>query len=416
MSLLSRENRRDHPLVLFPDFRKFFSGRFASAVGDKFFSIALAWWVVNSGSENSSLHLGLLMGITMVPIVLFGPFMGTLADRFHRKKCMIHADILRLLLLLGLSGFLAGGKLSLPLLYVFVFFISLFMPLFEAAANSSLQALTDAKHVTAAAAINATAFQFSTVIGAALGGAALAAVGPLGAFLFNGGTFCVSLVLIASIKADLSPPTRQTSHPAYLKEMGEGLGYLRKNTPVALLLVLFGAFNFFFSPVLLAIPLTVRFTLQAGPLWVGLFEASLATGALLAAIYFSLRPFETPYRRITGGLLTTSLGILLFGLGKYGGVMLGALFLTGLGLGTVNATTPAFFQKVVPDSVKGRFFAILTAICYAVMPLAFVLFGLLNHAIPLWLLIVCNGIGALLLALGMIKIPRIPLEEHCEEI
>ena len=63
--------------------------------------------------------------------------------------------------------------------------------------------------------------------------------------------------------------------------------------------------------------------------------------------------------------------------------MLGALFLTGLGLGTVNATVPALFQKVVPSEMKGRFFAILTAICYAVMPLAFLLFGFLNSVISL---------------------------------
>ncbi len=415
MNLFSQENRRDHPLVLFPDFRKFFTGRFASAVGDKFFSIALAWWVVNSGHENSSLHLGLLMGINMIPIVLFGPFMGTLADRFHRKTCMVCADVIRLLLLLALSGFLASGKLSLPLLYSFVFFISLFMPLFEAAANSSLQALTDAKHVTAAAAVNATAFQFSTVIGAALGGAALAALGALGAFLFNAATFCFSLLLILSIKANLSSPSQGTSHPTYFREMQEGLAYLRRNPPVGLLLALFGAFNFFFSPVLLAIPLAVRFTLQAGPLWVGLFESSLAAGALITAMILSLRPFARPYRRIAEGLFLTALGILLFGLTEEKFLMLGALFMAGLGLGTVNATTPALFQKVVPHEMKGRFFAILTAVCYAVMPLAFVLFGFLNHAVSLELLLVLNGTGALLLALGILKIPRVSDENLREE-
>ncbi len=409
------ESLGDHPLVLFPDFRKFFSGRFASAVGDKFFSIALAWWVVSSGEENSSLHLGLLMGITMIPIVLFGPFMGTLADRFHRKKCMVYGDILRLVLILGLSATLAGGKLSLPLLYLFVFFISLFMPLFEAAANSSLQDLTDTKHVASAAAINATAFQFSSVLGAALGGVALAALGPLGAFLFNGGTFCLSLALILSIRADLSPPPRKTRRATYFQEMREGLAYLKNNPPVGLLLALFGAFNFFFSPVLLAIPLAVRFLLQKGPLWVGLFEASLATGALLGAIYLSFRIFQNPYRRMIGGLLATALGMVLFGLPQNEYIMLGALFLAGLGLGTVNATAPALFQKVVPPEVKGRFFAILTAVCYAVMPLAFVLFGFLNGLISLRILLVLNGGGAFLLALGILKIPKIPPEEISRE-
>src|SRR6056297_3586878 len=120
---------KNHPLLLFPDFRKFFAGRFASAIGDKFFSIALAWWVVNRGGPNASLHLGLLMTMTMLPIVIFGPVMGTLADRFHRKKCMISSDAARLSLLLIISALLATERLTLPVLYLLVFAISTFMPL-----------------------------------------------------------------------------------------------------------------------------------------------------------------------------------------------------------------------------------------------------------------------------------------------
>ncbi len=401
-----------HPLALFPDFRKFFIGRFVSAVGDKFFSIALAWWVVSSGGSNSSLHLGLLMATTMAPIVLFGPFMGTLADRFHRKGCMIAADVVRLGLLLLLSALLASDRLSLPRLYLLVFAVSLFMPLFEAAANSSLEALTDREHVAAAAAVNSTAFQFSSVIGAALGGAALAALGPLGAFLFDGGTFCLSLVLILAVTTDLSAPRRQGPRRSYGREMLEGMDYLRENRPVALLLALFGAFNFFFSPLLLSIPLAVRNILGEGPLWVGLFEGSLALGALLSAFFLSLRPFVNPYGRMTGGLFAVAAAIALFGIAGHREVMTASLFVAGLGLGTVNATAPALFQKVVPDAVKGRFFALLTAVCYAVMPLAFILFGFLNHVVPLPLLLAANGGGALILALWAVRLPRIAVGEN----
>ena len=397
---------RSHPLVLFPDFRKFFAGRFVSAIGDKFFSIALAWWVVSSGGPDSSLHLGLLMAVTVIPIVLFGPLMGTLADRFHRRNCMVGADVVRLLLLLLLAALLAAGRLSLPLLYLLVFSISLFMPLFEAAANSSLDALTDREHVTAAAAVNSTAFQFSAVIGAALGGAALAALGSLGAFLFDGATFLLSLALILSIRTDLAAPRLPGPRPSWGRSMAEGFAYLGENRPVALLLAVFGAFNFFFSPVLLAIPLAVRFILGEGPLWVGLFEGSLALGALLSALFFSLRPFSGAYGRIAGGLFLSAAAIILFGVVGHREIMALSLFAVGLGLGTVNATAPALFQKIVPDAVKGRFFALLTTICYAVMPLAFILFSLTNRFLSLPLLLAANGAGALILALAALRLPH----------
>ena len=54
----------------------------------------------------------------------------------------------------------------------------------------------------------AAACRLDGACGAALGGAALAALGPLGAFLFDGGTFCLSLVLILAVTTDLPAPRR----------------------------------------------------------------------------------------------------------------------------------------------------------------------------------------------------------------
>ena len=85
----------NHPLVLFRDFRHLFAGRLISSIGDKFFTIALAWWVISQGDADSRINLGILMALNLLPIVLFGPFMGTLVDRFDRRKCMLLADLCR---------------------------------------------------------------------------------------------------------------------------------------------------------------------------------------------------------------------------------------------------------------------------------------------------------------------------------
>ena len=86
---------KNHPLALFADFRRLFAGRVVSAVGDKFFSIAIAWWVLTKAGENSRFHLGLIMAVNVIPVIVFGPLLGTLADRSDKRKVMLAADAAR---------------------------------------------------------------------------------------------------------------------------------------------------------------------------------------------------------------------------------------------------------------------------------------------------------------------------------
>jgi MFS family permease len=111
---------KNHPLIACSDFRKYFLGRSISAVGDKFYTIALAWWVLSQG-ENSGVLFGILMASSILPVVLFGPMAGTLADRMNRKKCMLIADGARFFFISVLFILCMFDWLSLPLLYLLVF-------------------------------------------------------------------------------------------------------------------------------------------------------------------------------------------------------------------------------------------------------------------------------------------------------
>ena len=104
---------RTHPLALFADFRRLFAGRVVSAVGDKFFSIAIAWWVLSEAGADSKLHLGLIMAVNVLPVVVFGPLLGTLSDRTNKRRVMLAADAARAALVLTLALLLWSGRLSL---------------------------------------------------------------------------------------------------------------------------------------------------------------------------------------------------------------------------------------------------------------------------------------------------------------
>lgn len=398
-----------HPLIAFKDFRKFFLGRIISAIGDKFFTIALAWWVVSHGGVNSKLHLGLLMAINVLGVILFAPWMGALADRLDKKHCMMAADAGRFILLVLLTYFLYHGELTLPLLYFFCFAIAAFVPLFESASNSSLILLTDAQRLPGAVAMNSATLQLSNVLGAAVGGMVLAGVGIWGAFLGNSLSFLLSFCLIWAINTNLKPfpASRQENQREQIKE---GCSYLLNNPALGALLIIFCINNFFAAPLIMFIPLIVKFLLQYSVSWVAILEGSLALGALTATLLLSCLPGLNRgnlYQKLfLSGLLMGTM-ILLLAWARNGLVVSLALLVFGLAMGWGGTMIQAVFQQIVPNEMKGRFFSLCSAACFAVMPLAFVFNGLVSQYFALPLVITANGIALMITPIAFLFIPRV---------
>ncbi|WP_300667652.1 MFS transporter [Desulfoluna sp.] len=390
-----------HPLVRFPDFRRFFSSRFVSAMGDKFFTIALAWWAVNETGPQGALNLGFLMALTLVPSVIFGPLVGTLVDRFDRKRCMIIADACRLLLASLMAVLLVQGAMTLPRMYVLVFLLACFMPLFESSAEGSLASLTDEEGLFAAVAVDSSVVAMSNVLGAALGGMALAALGTAGAFGFNGATFAVSLLFIASVKTSLVPEARTEdgSGPASTRQsLGEIVSWLGQHRDVLGMLIIFGVLNFFAAPLMISIPMMVRYAFDGSVSWVAILEASLALGTVTMAIVMSFASGGKTLSRIFTGVIVMGVSIVLFARCPQLWMALPLVFFAGCSLALVNAAAMGFFQRTVPDALKGRFFAILTAVAYSVMPLALALNGALSQFYSVRKVLAADGVMLCLLS------------------
>lgn len=71
-----------NPVFVFADFRSMYLAKLVSNIGERFFVIAISWWILHSPVENSSSLLGFIMGAAIVARILFGPVMGVYADPF----------------------------------------------------------------------------------------------------------------------------------------------------------------------------------------------------------------------------------------------------------------------------------------------------------------------------------------------
>lgn len=395
-----------HPLSVFPDFRRLFAGRIVSAVGDKFFSMAIAWWVLSAAGEHGRLHLGLIMAVTFLPVVLFGPFFGALVDRSDKRTAMLWADGARLALVFTLGLLTWLGRLELWALYALCFMIAGFGPMFEASVSSSLLRLTSPEHLGAATAADSSVMQLSAVFGSALGSILIAALGAAGAFFFNSVTYAVSFVAVWCIASDLRP--EKSGGGRYMDELKAGLNYIFSNRPLLLLLLTFAAFNFFVGPLLILIPMIVKFVVGGSVRWLAIFETFFALGSAAAAISLSFRSgYSNIYRWFFVSVVCVGLPFLglYFTQDRY--VICALLFCAGAALGMGNAVALTLFQGTVPEELKGRFFSVLTTVCYAVLPLTFMVNGMLAEKFSVGLSIGLNAGAVLALSFLILLLPRL---------
>ncbi|MCG2726622.1 MAG: MFS transporter [Elusimicrobia bacterium] len=397
---------KEHPLFIFRNFKYVFIGRVISAIGDKFFAIAIAWWIVSSGGDNSKMHLGLLMAVNVVPIVLFGPLLGTLVDRSDKRKAMLTADFFRMIFVFSLAMIMVTGNLTLFILYGLCFFISMFGPLFESSVASSLLKLTSKEKLASAAALDSSVMQISNVFGSALGSIFIAIIGIAGAFFFDSITYAVSFIFIYMVNANLAPSANSESK--YWSEFKEGINYVFKSKSLLSLMLTFAAFNFFVGPIFIIIPMIVKFTLNESVTWLAIFETFFAFGSCAVAIAMSFK------KRCGNTYMLFFCSLLLMGfsfLGLYfaGNKYLIALLLLSAGsaLGMGNALAITLFQRTVKEEMKGRFFSVLTTVCYAVLPFTFMLNGFLAQQISVKFSIMINSAAVIILSFIVLIIPRI---------
>lgn len=391
---------KDNPVFVFRNFRYLFISRVISAIGDKLFMISLMWWVVDNEKKIS---LSFVMAATFVPVILFSPFIGVIADRYSKKNLMLLSDISRVMILCFMLYFLLEGKLSIKILLILVFLIYSFSPMFETSVASSLVSLTSPKHLSRATAIDSTSVSLSNILGAMVGSVIIAIIGFKGSIIVNIVSYLLSFISILMIKNNLTGVSFATSH---FHQILLGLEYVKnKKRYIFRLLIFFAVLNFFVSPILMLIPVVVKSVLNRGVRWLSIAEIFFSTGALLASFAMSFKSgLEKKLRFLFFTIFSFSIGFLISAISKNPYLTSLAFFVCGFSLSIGNVLVLSYFQHEVDNEYKGRFFSLVNMIVYAIMPISFIFNGFLLDRFSIQWIISFNSLVSIFLGIiGLIK-------------
>ena len=359
------------------DFALLTAGSTVSLLGDGFFYVALAWQVYEI--SNVPTALSVVWVAWTLPSVIFLLIGGAFSDRYDRRRLMIGADIVRALAIGAMGVLSIAGLLEIWHIAALIAFVGLGDAFFNPASTAIVPDLVREEDLPQANALIGTVRPLMVrLVGPAMAGMVVAAVGSGAAFVVDGASFLVSAVAIGAIRRrpmHVEPGGRGVRHT--FRQVSEGLAFV-KRTPWlwATLVSAMLSLLVFFGPVETLVPFLVKNRLNLGPEALGLIFAFGGVGAISMALLIGQAGL--PRKRITIMYAAWSFGVVLMAI--YGVMtelwhaLLASFAMHALfQLGQVIWTT--LLQTLVPRRLLGRVTSVDWLVSTGLVPVSFALTG-----------------------------------------
>jgi MFS family permease len=350
--------------LLTRDFSLVWWSQIISQVGDGVTKLALVWFVYSvTGSPMKTTIIGLLQTL---PPILFGPLFGVCVDRLSKKWLMIGSDAARALLIGVIPCLFAVESFTVERLYVLVFLHAIASAVFGPAMTGAVPFLVERRQFTAANALLQTTTGLGVILGPALSGIGIAAIGSQEVLCINAVTYLGSGACLLAIKLSGDTGTQEAGGPApsIVRDLMEGLRFaLIKQQRILWLILAASLYTFGTAAFSTLLPVFARKLLDLGPAEVGYLWSAFGTGLLLVSIgLVKATDWELRKRFLIISVSGALSGAALWGLVWADQFWTGALFMGLIG-GGVGALTPiawGVLQEIAPRNTVGRVLAIYT--------------------------------------------------------
>jgi MFS family permease len=364
-----RSLRRHH------NYRLFFTGQIVSVAGTWMQNVALVWLVLEL--SGSPLAVGALVFCRFVPFTVLGLVAGVVVDRFDTRRVVMATQAAAMAVSVVLALVTITDRASLPLVFVLAAVGGVIL-VFDAPGRQALTfQLVGRRELPNAVALNSGLFNASRVIGPAIAGVVIAAVGTGLCFAVNAISFLAVLAALALMREDELVPVERATETRIVAGAREALAHVRRDSELrgvlgVVAVVSLVGFNFHVLVPLLAAQLDL------GPTAFGLLSASFGAGALVGALAMATMRGASR-RAFVGG--TTVFSLLLLALAPVDSPVPAAVLLAAIGVcfTLLTANANALVQLGAPDHLRGRLISLYLFAFAGLAPIGGLLAGWLAH-------------------------------------
>ena len=367
--------------------------------------VALGWEIYER--TDSALALGLVGLVTVIPTILLALPAGHLADRMDRKKIVIGAQVVFILMSVALAT-LSWLVAPVALVYGVLLIRGVAQAYNNPARSALLPRLVPAEVFGNAVTWSSSAFQTAAVLGPAIGGLVIALThSATGAYVIDAVLTSIYLTMLFAIRGDTA--IRQESgvaalgrrEPMTLQSLAAGMRFV-KDTKVILAALTLDLFAVLFGGATALLPIFAKDVLHVGPEGLGWLRAAPSIGSLLIMVSIAHRP---PMQRTGWNLILAVAGFgvatIVFGLSHSFVLSLAMLCIAGALDGISMIIRGTLVQLWTPDEMRGRVSAVNSVFIDMSNELGGFESGALAAAVGPVAAVVGGGIGTIVVVAGV---------------
>lgn len=398
----------------------FYLANLISIFGTSIYTFSISLYVLKI--TGSSFNFSTTLILSILPTIFLNPIVGVIVDKFDKKKLVISANFFNGIFLLFIYLVSKISGLSLGIIYMSTFVINSINILFDVSIDSSIPNIASKEKIVNINAGNRIIDSISSILGPVIGGIAFVAFNIETFILINSISFFISYILDLQIDFELyknncidSKMKVKTSNIKinYLIEIKEGFKYLIKERSIVDFIIIFIIVNFFISfSVSIPLPIVLNNILMISEKYYGFIQSGIPIGMILGAILTRKIINKVNLNslfQIVGVILSVNIILLSIPLIISENYSLGMKFLViyyfivmiliGICISLIDIPFSYRLQTNIDEEYRGRVISLTMSLVKTVVPIAYLISGIIIDTINPYVIILAGGIGILISSL-----------------
>jgi MFS family permease len=406
------------------NFQLFFSGQLISLIGTWMQTVAQSWLVYRL--TGSGLQLGAVGFASQIPVFLFAPIGGIVADRTNRKHVVIGTQVASMLLAFVLAALTLSHTVDhrVWLIYVLAALLGVVNAFDIPGRQSFLVDMVGKEDLMNAIALNSSMFNGARVVGPAVAGVLVARLGEGWCFFANGVSYLA--VITGLMLMSIHAPARVSANTSPWEHLVEGFQFVSRTAPIRALLILLGLVSAAGMPYSVLMPIfadkilhhggqglaTLIGSHDLGAVRLGILMGAAGVGALLGALTLAMR---TGVKGLGTWVSVCCAGfgisLMLFSFSKSFWLSVLLLLPVGYFIMLQMSSSNTLIQVMVPDTLRGRTMALYSMMFMGMAPVGALLGGALSDRLGAGLTVAIGGFASVMGAWWFsLQLPKIRVE------
>lgn len=272
------------------NFRLYFGGQVVSVSGAWMQRVAQSWLVLELTGSGAA--VGALTAVQFLPILLFAPRGGLVADRMDKRRLLYVTQSLASLIALTLGVLVLTDVVELWMVFTLALALGLVGSVDNPTRHSFVMEMVGRSRLANAVALNSVLVNSARVVGPAVGGLLIVTVGIGWCFVINSASYLVFITAISMMRTNdidrAEPEVKQRG------QLRDALRYVSHHPVLRSTLVMSAVIGLFAYEFEVVLPLLARFTFGGDADTFGAMFAAMGIGAVIGGLFVATKGRTSP--------------------------------------------------------------------------------------------------------------------------